>query len=102
MQEQEQSRKPDRAAEPKSALTAPQPPSKKKLSYLEAREWATLEDRIAEAEDSLAKARATLEDPSVATDAARLQTTLAEAESAQQTVDALFNRWAELEEKQTQ
>ena len=77
-----------------------QSPTKKKLSYLEAREWATLEDRIAEAEDFLAKARALLEDPTVATDAARLQAALAEVESAQQTVDALVTRWVELEAKQ--
>lgn len=97
----EQSKKP--ASAPERAVTAvPQPPAKKKLSYLEAREWATLEDRIAEAEDALNKARATLEDPSVATNAARLQTALAEAETAQQTVDALFTRWAALEAKQAQ
>jgi ATP-binding cassette subfamily F protein uup len=102
MEAQEQSKKSAPASDSKSTPTAPQPSTKKKLSYLEAREWATLEDRIAEAEDALAKARATLEDPSVATDAARLQTALAEAESAQQSVDALFTRWAELEEKQTQ
>jgi len=97
---QEQARKP--TPESKPTTTAPPQPSKKKLSYLEAREWATLEDRIAEAEDALTKARATLEDPSVATDAARLQTALTQAEAAQQQVDALFTRWAELEEKQTQ
>jgi ATP-binding cassette subfamily F protein uup len=83
-------------------VTAPAAAARKKLSYLEAREWATLEDRIAGAEEALKKARATLEEPSVATDAARLQSALAEAEAAQQTVDDLFARWAELEEKQAQ
>ncbi|HET8635779.1 MAG TPA: ATP-binding cassette domain-containing protein, partial [Acidobacteriaceae bacterium] len=100
MEAQEQSRKSAPSPESKPTPTTPPQPSKKKLSYLEAREWATLEDRIAEAEESLRQARATLEDPSVATDAARLQTALAEAEAAQQSVDALFTRWAELEEKQ--
>jgi ATP-binding cassette subfamily F protein uup len=100
MDAQEQARKP--TPESKPMPSAPQPPAKKKLSYLEAREWATLEDRIAEAEESLRQARATLEDPSVATDAARLQAALAEADSAQQQVDTLFTRWAELEEKQVQ
>lgn len=97
--EREQSEKHSSAPE---LTPSAQPSAKKKLSYLEAREWATLEDRIAAAEDALNKARATLEDPSVATDAARLQTALAEAESARQAVDALFARWAELEEKQAQ
>jgi ABC transport system ATP-binding/permease protein len=95
--EREQARKPAKAASASQIA-----PAKKKLSYLEAREWATLEERIAQAEDALSKARAVLEDPAVATDAARLQTALAEAEAAQQSVDALFARWAELEEKQTQ
>ena len=99
--ESQQSKKRARVPEPRMTA-APQPLAKKKLSYLEAREWATLEDRIAEAEDALTRARATLEDPAVATDAARLQSALSEAEGAQQTVDALFARWAELETKQTQ
>jgi ATP-binding cassette subfamily F protein uup len=101
IEESERSKKQARAPEAKTA-PAPEPSAKKKLSYLEAREWATLEDRMAEAEDALNKARAALEDPALATDAARLQSALAEAEGAQQTVDALFTRWAELETKQTQ
>jgi ATP-binding cassette subfamily F protein uup len=102
MQQREQSKKLVRQPEPTTAATPPQQTAKKKLSYLEAREWATLEDRIAEAEDALNKARGTLGNPSVATDAARLQSALAEAEAAQQTVDTLFTRWAELEAKQAQ
>ncbi len=88
--------------ESKPTPIAPPQPAKKKLSYLEAREWTTLEERIAEAEESLLQARAVLEDPSVATDAARLQAALTAAETAQQSVDTLFTRWAELEAKQTQ
>jgi ATP-binding cassette subfamily F protein uup len=101
MAEQEQSKKLARAPE-RTAAPVLQPSAKKKLSYLEAREWATLEDRIAEAEEALAKARAKLDDPAVAINAARLQTALAEAETAQHTVDTLFARWADLEAKQTQ
>ena len=101
MQEQEQSKKSARTPERTTASATPLPSAKKKLSYLEAREWATLEDRIAEAEDALRQARTKLEDPAVATDAGHLQTALAEADVAQQAVDALFTRWAELEAKQT-
>ena len=101
LEEQEQSKKQARTPE-RTITPTPQTPPKKKLSYLEAREWATLEDRIAEAEDFLKKARTALEDPIVATDATRLQAALAEAERAQQAVDALFTRWAELETKQPQ
>lgn len=100
MEEREQAGKPEEAAELRPAPTRPQA-ARKKLSYLEAREWATLEERIAEAENKLKHARAALEDSAVATDAARLQNALAEAESAQQAADVLFARWAELEEKQS-
>ena len=101
LEEREPSKRQTRTPE-KIVATAPQSSTKKKLSYLEAREWATLEDRIAEAEDALNKARAAVEDPAVATNATRLQAALAEAETTQRTVDALFARWAELETKQAQ
>ena len=47
-------------------------PIKKKLSYLEAREYATIEQRVEEAEQLVQAKRAELEDPANATDAARL------------------------------
>jgi ATP-binding cassette subfamily F protein uup len=74
--------------------------SKKKLSYLEAREWADIEERIATAEKALQQKQALLEDPTIAVDAARLQAALAESEEAKSAVDALYTRWAELEAKQ--
>jgi ABC transport system ATP-binding/permease protein len=76
-----------------------QRPTKKKLSYLEAREYATIEQRIAEGEALLQKKRAAAEDPAIASDAARLLETHAELEQAQTAVDALYARWAELESK---
>jgi ATP-binding cassette subfamily F protein uup len=79
---------------------APSSP-KKKLSYLEAREWADIEDRIASAEDALQQKQSLLEDPAVAVDAVRLQSALAEAEEAKAAVDTLYARWAELEAKQS-
>lgn len=74
--------------------------AKKKLSYLEAREYASIEERVAEAEELLQAKRALLEDSAVVIDAARLQSTLAELEDAQSLVDTLYARWAELEAKQ--
>src|SRR5579885_2586339 len=74
--------------------------SKKKLSYLEDREWADTEDRIAAAEELLPRKQAVLDDPDVVVDATRLQEALAEAETAKSAVDKLFARWAELEAKQ--
>lgn len=75
--------------------------AKKKLSYLEAREWATIEDRIAEAEATLQRHKAALEDPAVTTNAALLSETLALIEQTQQAADTLYERWAELEAKQS-
>jgi len=96
--EREQAKKPARPAERIPTATATS--AKKKLSYLEAREWAGIEDRIGEAEARLAAAQTKVEDPAVATDAARLVEALAEQEKAQEEVDSLFARWAELEAKQ--
>ena len=73
---------------------------RKKLSYLDARDYATIESRIAAGEESLAEKQAVLELQEVVTDAARLQAALAEVEEAQNAVDALYARWAELEAKQ--
>jgi ATP-binding cassette subfamily F protein uup len=57
--------------------------------------------RLAEAEKTLRTKRAALEDPSIASDGPRLLVASAELEVAQKAVDALFARWAELEEKHT-
>jgi ABC transport system ATP-binding/permease protein len=73
---------------------------KKKLSYLEAREAATIEDRIAEAERLLDAKRAVLQDPGIVSDAERLLSAHAESEAAESAVDELYTRWTELEEKQ--
>ena len=74
-------------------------PGKKKLSYMEAREYSTLEQRIADAEEALRQKRAAAEDPAIASDAARLLQTHAELEQAQKVVDELYARWTELENK---
>jgi len=75
--------------------------AKKKLSYLEAREFAAIEQRIAEAEEMLQQKRASAEDPAIASDAAKLLSAHAELEEAQRAVDELYSRWAELEAKQS-
>jgi ABC transport system ATP-binding/permease protein len=75
--------------------------AKKKLSYLEAREFATIEQRIAAAEEMLQQKRAAAEDPAIASDAAKLLSAHAELEEAQKKLDELYSRWAELEAKQS-
>ena len=85
---QAESKQPARVA--RRAMTAPvkagtearRHPRKKKLSYLEAREFATLEERIAQAEEHLQIKRAAAEDPSIASDAARLLSAHAEMEAS--------------------
>jgi len=74
-------------------------PKAKKLSYHEQREWDGMEDQVLSAETRLGEARSAAEDPAIASDAAALGQRLAELESAQQEVDRLYARWAELEEK---
>lgn len=90
----------ERASRQAAGPAPAQQSARKKLSYLEAREWASIEERITSAEGELQAKRALLEDPRIAVDAARLQTVLAETEAAQSAVDALYKRWAELEAKQ--
>jgi len=78
----------------------PRTAAKKKLSYSEAREFASIEDRIHEAEQILQAKRAALEDPTVTSDRMNLQNACTELDEAQKSVDALYERWAELEQKQ--
>ena len=85
---------------PRAAAPQAAPSTKKKLSYLEAREYAGLEQRIAQAEESLRQKRANAEDPAIASDAERLLLAHSELQQAQKDVDALYERWAELEGKQ--
>jgi ATP-binding cassette subfamily F protein uup len=73
---------------------------KKKLSYMDARDYATIESRIAAGEELLAEKKTLLDQMEVVTDAARLQLVLSEVEAAQNAVDTLYTRWAELEAKQ--
>jgi ATP-binding cassette subfamily F protein uup len=72
---------------------------KKKLSYLEAREFATIEKRVEASDERLAAARARVEDPAIASDATALQAALVELDSAQDENDLLYARWAELTDK---
>jgi len=83
-----------------TAEPARAPAARRKLSYMEAREYAGIEARISEAEQTLEARRAALQDPAIASDAARLLALTAEIEEAERAVDQLYARWAELEEKQ--
>jgi len=85
---------------PLKAAASSSSPAKKKLSYLEAREYAGIEQRIAEAEDMVKTRREAAEDPAIASDAGRLLQAYHELEEARKALDSLYERWHDLEEKQ--
>ncbi len=72
---------------------------KKKLSYLEQREYDGIEERVDKADARMVAAHDRLEDTAVVTDPAKLTEALAEMEAAQAEHDAVYQRWAELTEK---
>jgi ATP-binding cassette subfamily F protein uup len=72
---------------------------KKKLSYKEARQYESIEERITEAESLVRSKRAELENPSIASDGPKLLAAHSEMEQAQKDLDSLYDLWAQLEEK---
>jgi ATP-binding cassette subfamily F protein uup len=79
--------------------SAPPVQAQKKLSYLEAREYAGIEQRITDAEQRLQSKRAALEDPAIASDGPRLVAAHTAMEAAQKDLDTLYARCSELQEK---
>jgi ATP-binding cassette subfamily F protein uup len=73
--------------------------TKRKLSYQEEREFANIEDNLVQAESELSATRAELADPELASDVPRLLETCKRMEEAQNKVEQLYTRWAELAEK---
>jgi ABC transport system ATP-binding/permease protein len=85
------------AKEQKAAAPASAP--KKKLSYLEQREWDAMEQKILQAEEEAASCQHRVQES--ASDPRRLIEAYAELETAQGRVEELYARWAELEAKIT-
>jgi ATP-binding cassette subfamily F protein uup len=83
--------------EPPARAAAPS--SKKKLSYLEAREWEQMEARILEAEGELEALHAEMQAPDVVSDGLRLHEVYQKVQAAEARVAELYARWAELESK---
>jgi ATP-binding cassette subfamily F protein uup len=69
------------------------------LSYLDKREFESMEAAILTAEETLEQARAAIADPAVAADAEALQERQATLEAAEAQVEWLYARWAELDTK---
>ena len=84
-------------ARPVSSGPASSP--RKKLSYNEARQYASIEKNIAAAEALVQSKRAALESPSIASDGPKLLAAHSELEQAQKELDDLYEVWAELEQK---
>jgi ATP-binding cassette subfamily F protein uup len=95
------SRRPDGSSSAQRTGTDPSSSSgaRKKLPYLEAREFAAIEQRVEQSDARLAAARARVEHPEIATNATALQEALLELDAAQHENDALYARWAELTDK---
>jgi ATP-binding cassette subfamily F protein uup len=71
----------------------------KKLSYKEQKEYERMEKRILEAETAREACRGKVEEPTVASDHLRLQEAYEALQDAEQKVERLYARWAELEAK---
>ena len=76
---------------PSAAIDEP----KKKLSYLQQREWDGMEAKILEAEEDMAACQRALE--AWASDANRVAEAYDKLQAAQRRVEDLYTRWAELE-----
>jgi ATP-binding cassette subfamily F protein uup len=72
---------------------------RRKLSYLEQREWDAMEEKILSAETELAARQRELQD--AASDPERVGAAYENMENAQRRVEDLYTRWAELESKVT-
>ena len=82
-----------------SAVPAPKAAAvKKKLSYIEARDFETIEHRVSEAELAL-EAQHDAVQHAAAKGGKELDLAMAELEKRQEAVDDLYARWAELEKK---
>jgi ATP-binding cassette subfamily F protein uup len=88
-----------KAAAAKPAAAAREAAPKKKLSYIEQREWDSMEQRILDAEAAVEAAHSRLTEASAAGDGARIEEAYAAQQAAEAEVERLYSRWSELEGK---
>lgn len=94
-------RKPERpekepSPQPRTAAAT----AKKRLSYMEAREWDRMEAQILAAEEELAARQQEMQLPDVVSDPVRLHEAYNRLKETEAEVERLYARWAELEAKQ--
>ena len=82
------------------AATPAKAAAKKRLSFSEVREFETIQQRIANAEKDLESEVSSLSDATVASDAALLRAATLRIDELHRTIETLYTRWAELEQKQ--
>jgi ATP-binding cassette subfamily F protein uup len=80
---------------------AQSPQSKKRLSYIETREWNGMEERILETEALLQSQNAEVQRLAAEADPQGLEKAYRTLQSLQEELDGLYARWAELEDKQS-
>jgi ATP-binding cassette subfamily F protein uup len=73
-----------------------------RLSYMDQREYDTIEERILEAEENKERLEKKINDPVVAANPEKLQQGWSELEESQKNVEQLYQRWEELEQKKEQ
>lgn len=90
---------PEAKAQQPILATPSAPLARRKLSYMEQREYDGIEARIDEADIRLRAAEQRIQTPEVATDSQALTAALAELEEAKADHHAVYERWVELTEK---
>ncbi len=73
-----------------------------RLSYMDQRDYDTMEERILEAEENKERLEGIINDPAVAADPEKLQQSWSKLEECQKDVEQLYQRWDELEQKKEQ
>ena len=87
------------AAAPAAKPTAAAKAKPGKLSYMEQREYDQMEERILTAEAELEALQTRMADPAFAADAAQLEECWQRQQRLTVTVEELYQRWSELEER---
>lgn len=86
--------------QPKGARVTAERPKAKKLSFRDQQEYDTIEKRVLDAEAVLELCRTETENPKIVSNHLKLQEAYENLKSAEQEVERLYTRWAELEAKQ--
>lgn len=82
------------------SAAAGRPNKSKKLSFRDQQEYDTIEKRVLGAEAALEQCRSQTENPQIASNHVQLQEAYDALKEAEQEVERLYARWAELEAKQ--